>query len=382
LNSKDENLVETVLVLQGGGSLGAYECGVYKALYDKGLKFDILAGSSIGAINASIICAAQNQGENVSKILTNFWTELSEENVAGMLPFSSPLISADKMMAIFSSVYSVAFGNNKAFVPRWWIPNFTNYFPYEWNFLYDITPLKKTLKRYIDFDGLRKRKSDDPSSRLIITATDVQKGLPVIFDNDEMDIDENKIVSCAGYPFYGINWTESNGRYLWDGSLLSNTPMLQVIHASPKYDKKYYIVDVFPRQQKELPKNMLEVWHRARDIIFMDKTDRSIEILKEIEKYLSLLKRMEAIINAKDMEVGDQIRDKFKELRPEYQELAQRRGAVIKEVVRIGRRENMHFLFEDADFSKYRINKLISEGEHDAQGVIERLKTKELYEQH
>jgi predicted acylesterase/phospholipase RssA len=44
---------KTVLVLQGGGSLGAYECGVYKALYRHGIKFDILAGSSIGAVNAS-----------------------------------------------------------------------------------------------------------------------------------------------------------------------------------------------------------------------------------------------------------------------------------------------------------------------------------------
>ena len=50
---KTENLeLETVLVLQGGGSLGAYECGVYKTLYEHGIEFDILAGSSIGAINA------------------------------------------------------------------------------------------------------------------------------------------------------------------------------------------------------------------------------------------------------------------------------------------------------------------------------------------
>ena len=43
-------VTETVLVLQGGGSLGAYECGVYKTLAKHGIKFDILAGSSIGVI--------------------------------------------------------------------------------------------------------------------------------------------------------------------------------------------------------------------------------------------------------------------------------------------------------------------------------------------
>ncbi len=59
-----ENLeLETVLVLQGGGSLGAYECGVYKTLYKHGIEFDILAGSFIGAINAAIICSAQNENQ-------------------------------------------------------------------------------------------------------------------------------------------------------------------------------------------------------------------------------------------------------------------------------------------------------------------------------
>ena len=51
---------ETVLVMQGGGSLGAYECGVYKALSKRGIKFDIIAGTSIGAINAAIIVSSKN----------------------------------------------------------------------------------------------------------------------------------------------------------------------------------------------------------------------------------------------------------------------------------------------------------------------------------
>ena len=52
---KDSRKLETVLVMQGGGSLGAYECGVYKALSKHGKKFDIVAGTSIGAINAAIL---------------------------------------------------------------------------------------------------------------------------------------------------------------------------------------------------------------------------------------------------------------------------------------------------------------------------------------
>ena len=55
---------ETVLVLQGGGSLGAYECGVYKTLAKHGIKFDTIAGTSIGAVNASIISSMQRSGNN------------------------------------------------------------------------------------------------------------------------------------------------------------------------------------------------------------------------------------------------------------------------------------------------------------------------------
>ena len=45
--------IENVLVLQGGGSLGAFACGVFKALTNNNIKIDIVAGTSIGGINAA-----------------------------------------------------------------------------------------------------------------------------------------------------------------------------------------------------------------------------------------------------------------------------------------------------------------------------------------
>jgi NTE family protein len=185
---------ETVLVLQGGGSLGAYECGVYKFLYKNGIKFDMLAGSSIGAINSSIAYSAHNSGKDVSSLLEEFWLSLAENiSPPNSFLFSFPFISSDKMMAVWSSMYSSFFGNSKAFLPKWFMPDSPDYFlPYKWTYLYDVTPLKKTLKQYIDFDKLKKinvkdnsknnnNVSDSHPSRLIITSTDIQKGEPVIF---------------------------------------------------------------------------------------------------------------------------------------------------------------------------------------------------------
>jgi hypothetical protein len=54
----------------------------------------------------------------------------------------------------------------------------------------------------------------------------------------------------------------------------------------------------------------------------------------------------------------------------DHYELVQKRGAIIKEIIRIGRRDKMHYLFEDADFSLYRIKELIAEGKRNAENVI------------
>jgi NTE family protein len=70
--------VENVLVLQGGGSLGAFACGVMKAFVKKDIKFDIISGTSIGAINGAII--AGSRSNNAAKDLEDFWLELAESS--------------------------------------------------------------------------------------------------------------------------------------------------------------------------------------------------------------------------------------------------------------------------------------------------------------
>lgn len=70
--------IENVLVLQGGGSLGAFACGAYKAFAKNKIHFNIIAGTSIGAINAAIIVGSKNNENHPEKDLEDFWLELSE----------------------------------------------------------------------------------------------------------------------------------------------------------------------------------------------------------------------------------------------------------------------------------------------------------------
>jgi NTE family protein len=366
--------VETVLVLQGGGSLGAYECGVYKTLAKHKIKFDIVSGTSIGALNAAIIASHNYESmKSSTKELEDFWLELAETLVPLQQQFPS-LYFTDEMRAVLASMYSSIFGNPKAFFPRWTVLDFFNYLrpfrppPYP---LFDTTPLKKTLSRYVDFTNLGKL--DRP--RLIVTSTNIQTSEPVISDSKHINIDVEHVIASAGFPFYGIAWTQKDNRYLWDGALLSNTPLREVIDASPTSDKTVYLVNIFPHYQKHLPQDMFEAWHRARDIIYTDKTDNNIRLSTIMSRHLSLLKEMHDLLEiscAKIKEKGNdaEFKERFDKMELEYSKLARRRGAIIKEIVRIERPEKTHFLFEDADFSIATIKKLIRQGEEDTDKAL------------
>lgn len=71
-------------MMQGGGSLGAYECGVYKTLARRGIKFDIIAGTSIGAINAAIIAGSKN--DEPARDLEDFWLDVAERITPPLFP--------------------------------------------------------------------------------------------------------------------------------------------------------------------------------------------------------------------------------------------------------------------------------------------------------
>lgn len=103
----------------------------------------------------------------------------------------------------------------------------------------------------------------------------------------------------------------------------------------------------------------------------MDKTDKNIEMLKVNERYIDLLIKMYEI-KSKNAAFNEDILAKIKEIEPEYDVLVTRIGRSVKDVVCVRRRETLHYLLEDADFSIYRVKKLIAQGEKDAEHVLAR----------
>src|SRR4029434_8349126 len=76
---RDNNNGQVVLVLQGGGALGAYQAGVYQALHEVGIEPDWIIGTSIGAINASLI--AGNAPHKRLPMLKEFWHRMAHKSI-------------------------------------------------------------------------------------------------------------------------------------------------------------------------------------------------------------------------------------------------------------------------------------------------------------
>jgi NTE family protein len=390
-----DTTIENVLILQGGGSLGAFGCGVFKALANSNIKIDIIAGTSIGGLNASIIAGSKRK-DHPEKALEQYWLELGEGSTANLnSPFMeglarnptpttipttdhSAMTHISQFKSVMSFYSSAIYGNNKIFVPRW-RPEFAftdpHYFtPNNWTYLYDHSPLVKTAEKYIDYNKLQP--NGKPNSRLIITAVNVMTAEPLIFDSAKQQITSKHILAATGYPSYYFPWAEvEKGVYAWDGSLLSNTPLREVIDASPVKDKRVFLVENYPKRCDTLPDNLLEVQHRARDIMFSDKTIHNVQMSKTITYYLRLINDLYKMLEDHFSSEKKEDIEKFEKIRARYKKVSEEHGAEIKRVHYITRSEPFPSLYENADFSIDTIKASIKDGELKTNQILKGIKS-------
>ncbi|HJT84612.1 MAG TPA: patatin-like phospholipase family protein [Nitrososphaeraceae archaeon] len=388
---KHKKDIENVLILQGGGSLGAFASGVFNAFARKNIKFDIICGTSIGAINGAIVAGSKN--DNPVKDLEDFWMELAESSI-NVIPdmysfdYDEQTHKTNIKKSSSASLNAAIFGVPKFFVPRWFNWNLfqyknshdSNILPSQWTYIYDNTPLEKTLEKYIDFTKLSpniKRESIDNNTnnknvynnsnpRLIITAVNVLSGQPIIFDSYTMQIQMKHLLATIGYPQYGFPWVDiDKGIYAWDGSLLSNTPVREVMAASPSNDKNIFIVENYPKKINKLPTNMAEVQSRAKDIMFTDKDESLRKISKLITRHINLIETLYDIL--KENDIPDIDKATLEYIEKEHTLLVEKFGAKILRIYRISREnsETPHST-QNAEFSLTTIKNLIVQGENKA----------------
>jgi NTE family protein len=208
--------------------------------------------------------------------------------------------------------------------------------------------------------------------RLILTAVNVLTAEPLTFDSFKQQITSKHILATSAYPLYNFPWVEiEKGVYAWDGGLLSNTPLREVIDASPVNDKRIGIVENYPKRVNALPKNLPEVYHRARDIIFSDKTENNVTMSKVITRYLTYIEELYQLLenNIEKINVSPQ---QLKKIRRKYKKYKQERGAEIKDIIYITRDEQYPHMYENADFSPETIKSSIKEGEAKTNELLKR----------
>jgi len=382
VNHKHEKAVENVLVLQGGGSLGAFACGVFKAFAKRNIKFDIIAGTSIGGINGAI--AAGSKSDKPEKDLEDFWLDIARSSyniIPDTFTFDYQNYRAKLKRSPAASLNATFFGVPRFFVPRWFNFNFSNLNssqiqeyvqpPWKWTYMYDNSLLSNTIEKYVDFNKLSpKTEQNNPNisnsninTRLIITAVDVLTAEPLIFDSYKKQIEMKHLLATIGYPQYGFPWVEvRDGTFAWDGSLLSNTPIREVMVASPSKNKNIFVVETYPKKIEKLPANMSEVMSRSKDIMFSDKTKSLGKMSRLITRHVNLIETLYDIFLDSDQSKID--KDKINYINKEHLSLVEKHGAKILKINRITRNiPETPYPLQNADFSVDTIKELIRQGE-------------------
>ncbi len=270
----------TVLVLQGGGSLGAYQAGAYEGLVEAGVVPDWVTGVSIGAINAALI-AGNPPGRRVERLRT-FWDRVSAAVPLILPPSLDPLRLTFNRISAFGAV---AFGINGFFCPRVPPPYFAEEGSAGALSFYDTEPLKRTLEELVDFDLI-----NNHSMRLSVGAVKVRTGDSVYFDNRHRHITADHIRASGALP-PGFPPVTIEGEEYWDGGIVSNSPLWYVLDDSPRLNALIVQVDLFSAKG-ELPANLNEVLERAKDIQYSSKTRFNTKRVKELNTLHEVLGRL------------------------------------------------------------------------------------------
>jgi NTE family protein len=270
----------TVLVLQGGGALGAYQAGIYAGLADAGVAPDWISGVSIGAINAALI--AGNPPERRVARLREFW-----ERVSAQTPFIPPayMDPMRPMLNFFSAASSLTLGVPGFFVPRMPPPFMAPDGSIEALSFYDTQPLRATLEEMIDFELINRKEI-----RLSLGSVSVRSGNSVYFDNQKMRLGPEHVLASGALP-PGFPPVEVDGELYWDGGIASNTPLWYVLDEDYRMSALVLQVDVFSGAG-DLPQNLNQVQERVKDIQYASKTRFNTTRIKEIEELRSSLRRL------------------------------------------------------------------------------------------
>jgi NTE family protein len=253
---------QLVLVLQGGGALGAYQGGVYHALHEAGIEPDWIIGTSIGAINASLITG--NRPEDRLAKLQEFWKRVEQANFWGSFPAWAGVGDAlASWMTLTKGISGFFEPHTRAFLGAHVRlgPDHAGY--------YSTEPLRKTLDELVDFSLLN---SGRP--RLTVGAAHVRSAVMQYFDSRDMELTTDHVMASGALP-PAFPAVRINGELYWDGGILSNTPAERIFEDNPRRNGLIFAVHLWNPTGSE-PETIWDVLNRHKDIQYSSRISNHI----------------------------------------------------------------------------------------------------------
>jgi NTE family protein len=259
-----------VLVLQGGGALGAYQAGVYQALHEAGMEPDWVIGTSIGAINASLI--AGNAVEERLPRLQGFWHRMAHTlpvQIASGMPVVGGMLT--QWMTVMGGLPSFFRPHPPAFAsPHWKLGA-------EAAGYYSTEPLRETLTELVDFNLVNSKKV-----RLTVGAANVRTGEMTYFDNHRTVFDVRHVMASGALP-PAFPAVLIDGELFWDGGVLSNTPVEAVFDDNPRRSSLVFAVHLWNPRGAD-PESIWQVMSRQKDLQYSSRAHTHIARQKQIHK--------------------------------------------------------------------------------------------------
>jgi NTE family protein len=270
-------LIEVGLVLQGGGALGAYECGGVGALLElmaaetaagSAIVLKSVVGVSIGAINAACVVGAKDWTD-AKRRLDAMWDDLTL-----MAPDFWPR-QAKRDLSLFG-------------LPGFYWPRSDFLNVARWTSYYTTSPMLKTLEKHVDFAAL-----NASETYFMVNAVDIKSGELKRFCNRPLDDDpattiEPRHVMASGSLPPQFPWTTIGDNDYWDGGLVDNAPLGDAIDAfsrGPEVRRVLVVMDLYPLAAR-LPRTLADVDDRLHELSFGNRVRQDRETAERINDFV------------------------------------------------------------------------------------------------
>lgn len=281
-DNKHELPGQVVLVLQGGGALGSYQAGVYEALHEAGIEPDWIIGTSIGAINASLI--AGNQPEQRLERLRAFWKRMEQR----------PLVTVPGAWPGFHDALAYWTTLMRG-IPGFFAPNPSAHFGLDYPLgadqvgYYSTAALEQTLLQLVDFSLVNQCRP-----RLTVGAAHVRTSEMRYFDSRDHNVNVKHVMASGALP-PAFPPVRIDGELYWDGGILSNTPTEAVFDDNPRKNSLIFAVHMWNPAGSE-PQTMADVLNRQKDIQYSSRIASHIARQQQTHRLRHIISELTSLL--------------------------------------------------------------------------------------